>query len=110
MVVMEWLSEEQYVIYRDHRAGFDPKLAYTPLRNVRDNFLTKLHQESYVHGDVRDVNLMVAPSKAEFRLSDFDWVRKIGHATVYPMGVYSGWSLQCPQDARDNSRAHPRCP
>ncbi|KIJ63840.1 hypothetical protein HYDPIDRAFT_67875, partial [Hydnomerulius pinastri MD-312] len=49
--------------------------------------LTRLHQKGYVHGDVRDTNIMVSRSnKAKFMLVDFDWAGKIGEVR-YPMNV-----------------------
>lgn len=41
--------------------------------------LVKLHQAHFVHGDVRDVNMMVEKDgKPGFMLIDFDWAGVIG--------------------------------
>jgi RIO-like serine/threonine protein kinase len=44
--------------------------------------LTSLHQENYVHGDIRNTNIMMKKDGNQgFKLVDFDW---------YPMNVYRG--------------------
>jgi len=53
--------------------------------------LSRLHAEGYVHGDVRDVNIMVKKarySETEFQviLVDFDWAGKEGE-TRYPSNL-----------------------
>ena len=53
--------------------------------------LSRLHAEGYVHGDVRDVNIMVKKarySEKEFQvmLVDFDWAGKEGE-TRYPSNL-----------------------
>jgi len=41
--------------------------------------LTSLHQENYVHGDVRNMNIMVKKDGSQgFKLVDFDWSGRIG--------------------------------
>jgi hypothetical protein len=62
--------------------------------------LVRLHQAGYVHGDVRDVNVMVKRDGSGFMLLDFDWAGKIGEAK-YPMNVYAGPDLWRPEGACD---------
>ena len=46
-----------------------------------------LHQHGYVHGDLRDTNLMVRKNGApEMMLFDFDWAGQIGKVR-YPINV-----------------------
>jgi len=51
-------------------------------------FLSDLHQEGWVHGDIRDSNIMVKKSSPfeTFQLVDFDWSGRIGEAR-YPLDV-----------------------
>lgn len=63
--------------------------------------LTLLHQENYVHGDIRDTNIMVKRDGVQgFRLVDFDWSGRIGQVR-YPMNVYWGPCLWRPPEAED---------
>jgi serine/threonine protein kinase len=48
--------------------------------------LNELHQHSFVHGDIRDTNIMISKDKERFMLIDFDWGGEIGKAR-YPMNV-----------------------
>ncbi|KAF5345593.1 hypothetical protein D9756_011048 [Leucocoprinus leucothites] len=50
-----------------------------------------LHKGGFVHGDIRDSNLMVDPGslssdEVKVHLVDFDWAGRIGEAT-YPAGL-----------------------
>ncbi|KAG2125665.1 hypothetical protein DEU56DRAFT_715527, partial [Suillus clintonianus] len=63
--------------------------------------LQSLHQEGYVHGDIRDMNVMVKRDRSTgFKLVDFDWSGKIGEIR-YPMNVYRGGRLWRPDGADD---------
>ena len=60
-----------------------------------------LHQAGYVHGDLRDTNLMVREgAEHEFMLLDFDWAGTIGEIR-YPRNVNTGPDLWRPADAYD---------
>jgi len=66
---------------------FDISYRSPALQNVIKEKLIALHQASYVHGDVRDVNVMVKrDGSPEFMLVDFDWAGEIGKAR-YPMNI-----------------------
>lgn len=62
--------------------------------------LALLHQAGYVHGDVRDVNVLVrnedAPESGDVQLVDWDWSGEVSE-TTYPYAVNS--DVQRPQDA-----------
>lgn len=82
MVVMDRIGEE-YVEF--HESSCTP-LVVNKLRDV----LSRLHQAGFVHGDIRDTNIMVPRSgEPNFMLVDFDWAGKIGEVR-YPMNVYRG--------------------
>ena len=49
--------------------------------------IQKLHDGGYVHGDIRDVNILVnTESCIQIHIIDFDWAGRIGEAT-YPLEV-----------------------
>ncbi|KAF8060635.1 hypothetical protein FPV67DRAFT_1631455 [Lyophyllum atratum] len=102
MVVMEWFGED-YMSYFDYRhlpLNSHPELP-RPLRDEIRRSITRLHATGFVHGDIRDVNLLVAKNgEAKFRLVDFDWAGRIGEAR-YPMNIYSGDDLWRPDSAYD---------
>ncbi|KIL66082.1 hypothetical protein M378DRAFT_10374 [Amanita muscaria Koide BX008] len=94
MVVMEHI-DENYVQFHDleshHRSSV---LEYLK------QFLTFLHANGFVHGDVRDTNIMVPRSgELHFFLIDFDWAGRIGEVR-YPMNV-NRKGIWRPDGARD---------
>ena len=71
------------------------------LRNLVLKETILLHQAGYVHGDLRDTNLMVRKDgQSGFMLVDFDWAGKIGEA-CYPMNVNTDPMLGRPLGAFD---------
>jgi serine/threonine protein kinase len=63
--------------------------------------IISLHQAGFVHGDIRDTNIMVRKDgKAGFMLVDFDWAGEIG-VVRYPMNVNRGPDLWRPEGALD---------
>ncbi len=81
MVVMEDLSAS-YVTAEDYdgiKLDFD-------LEKELMSALTKLHARNFVHGDIRDVNVMVkknGESKSPIMIVDWDWAGTVG-STKYP--------------------------
>jgi hypothetical protein len=71
------------------------------LEKVR-SILTELHDGNFVHGDIRDTNIMVQENGKDvsIMLVDFDWAGKIGDVR-YPMNVYRGDRLWRPEGACD---------
>jgi hypothetical protein len=70
---------------------------YEPMKQK----LVALHQQCYVHGDLRDTNLMVRKNGTpEIMLFDFDWAGEIGKAR-YPINVTRGPHLMRPDGAYD---------
>ncbi|KAI9462714.1 hypothetical protein HD554DRAFT_2195842 [Boletus coccyginus] len=79
MVVMDKLAPEEYTTLWE----------VTPTKQSFDsikNYLVQLHQKGYVHGDVRDTNIMVSKRDGTCMLVDFDWAGKIGDVQ-YPVNV-----------------------
>jgi serine/threonine protein kinase len=71
------------------------------LHNLVLKHLTLLHQARYVHGDLRDTNLMVRKDgQPGFMLVDFDWAGEIGEV-CYPMNVNTDPELGRPAGAYD---------
>ena len=61
------------------------------VRRKVNNMVQVLHEEGFVHGDIRDINLLVnveslASDDVAVHVVDFDWAGRIGEAR-YPMGV-----------------------
>lgn len=79
MVVMDRLAPEGYATL------WEVALTKRTFDTIR-NCLVRLHQMGYVHGDVRDMNIMVSKRDGTSVLIDFDWAGKIGDVR-YPMNV-----------------------
>jgi tRNA A-37 threonylcarbamoyl transferase component Bud32 len=94
MVIMDALDEE----YKT----FDKNALPATKRENIEAGLTKLHQAHYVHGDVRDVNIMVRQDgKPGFMLVDFDWAGIIGEV-FYPANVNKK-DVERPDDVSDGA-------
>lgn len=92
MIIMDALDEE----YQPFDKRTLPVGANEQLREL----LVKLHQANFVHGDIRDVNIMVRKDgKPGFMLVDFDWSGIIGEAR-YPINV-NKVDLWRPHDVSD---------
>ncbi|KAG2084900.1 hypothetical protein BD769DRAFT_1374621, partial [Suillus cothurnatus] len=93
MVVMEMIPKD-YCCLGELPAPY-------PHPDVIADELRKLHQDHYVHGDIRDTNVMVKKDRSPgFMLVDFDWSGIIGQIR-YPMNVYRGHRLWRPDGAED---------
>lgn len=69
--------------------------------------LVELHQAHFVHGDLRDVNIMVrGDGQLGFMLVDFDWSGVIGEVR-YPMYLNKSKSLGRPDDVSDGTLIKP---
>lgn len=61
--------------------------------------LTAIHEAGYVHGDLRDTNIMSRKSDAEdFKFIDFDWAGRVNETTYPPFVNREFWR---PQGATD---------
>jgi serine/threonine protein kinase len=92
MIVMDDIRED-YVSLYDLTNGEEMLYeAYPGDRKLLSEdiavFLLDLHQEGWVHGDIRNSNIMVKKSSPceTFQLVDFDWSGRIGEAR-YPLDV-----------------------
>lgn len=93
MVIMDALDEEYKPLDTLALPAMDRR------EEIRTR-LTELHQAHFVHGDIRDVNIMVRKDgKRGFMLVDFDWSGAIGEAR-YPMHV-NKMTLWRPDDVED---------
>lgn len=100
MIVMDLLEEYECLHDVKHSLSSEQKAR---LRAEIRSRLTELHQENFVHGDVRDANVMVKRDRLEWKLVDFDWSGKIGEVR-YPMNVNRGLGLRRPEGALDGQR------
>jgi hypothetical protein len=92
MVIMDALDEEYQ--------PFDKRTLPVGADEYLRERLVELHQANFVHGDVRDVNIMVRKDgKPGFMLVDFDWSGIIGEAR-YPINV-NKVDLWRPDDVSD---------
>ena len=92
MVIMGALDEEYKPFDKDN-------LPADGREHIRAR-LVKLHQANLVHGDVRDVNIMVRKDgKLGVMLIDFDWSGIIGQV-CYPINI-NKMDLWQPDDVSD---------
>jgi RIO-like serine/threonine protein kinase len=61
------------------------------MRRRVENVVRALHQEGFVHGDIRDTNILVDPETlgsddVAIHIVDLDWAGQIGEAR-YPLGI-----------------------
>ena len=95
MIVMDKLPNQYAALF-----GSTPSSAL--IKDIR-NHLGLLHQRGYVHGDVRNINIMVPRfDRTKFMLVDFEWAGKGGEVR-YPMNVNRGPDLWRPDDAVDGT-------
>jgi serine/threonine protein kinase len=98
MVVMEFLNEETYSLLRD--SHIPRHVLYPGVKTA----ISLLHQSDFVHGDIRDVNIMVKREWDEneaaknVKLIDFDWAGREGIAR-YPPNV-NHTQIERPEAAR----------
>jgi hypothetical protein len=96
MVVMEYLDNTTYTALRALRGPKDD--LYIKVTNA----VAVLHQGNFVHGDIRDVNVMTRVLETGVRiikLVDFDWAGPDGVA-CYPANV-NHEGIRRPKDAKD---------
>lgn len=83
MVVMEYLASPEYTCVASSRR--DPAITESVKRAA-----DILHQGGFVHGDIRNLNLMVRKGSNQdewkVKIIDFDWAGKVGDAR-YPPNV-----------------------
>ncbi|KAG2055286.1 hypothetical protein BDR06DRAFT_934328 [Suillus hirtellus] len=72
-----------------------------PLKEAITSLIQQLHDEGYVHGDLRDANFVVKDNK-DFMLLDFDWAGP-KQETNYPIRV-NRTDIRRPDDARDGQK------
>jgi serine/threonine protein kinase len=93
MVVMDMLPDDFETL------SVREKLPSSVFDDIRAK-LKKFHEAGFVHGDIRDTNIMVSKSNArKFKIIDFDWAGKRGEAR-YPAGV-NYVDIERPLEARD---------
>jgi hypothetical protein len=91
MIVMDAITDEFSLVDRPSASLYEP---------IKGRVVA-LHQQGYVHGDLRDTNLMVRRNGApEMMLFDFDWAGEIGKVR-YPINVNRGPNLTRPDGAYD---------
>ena len=75
MVIMDALDQE----YKH----FDEDILPTDTRELIEKRLVELHQAGFVHGDVRDANIIVRKdNNSGFMVIDFDWSGVIDRSSV----------------------------
>ena len=84
-----------YVVKYPYIEGSHQPTSPQQFRGVLD-ILHKLHEQDYVHGDIRPQNIIFHPDGLHSSLIDFDLARKDG---TYPPGYYFSGAVRHP-DAR----------
>ncbi|KAF8634753.1 hypothetical protein AX15_000719 [Amanita polypyramis BW_CC] len=97
MIVMDRIGYDYTLLI-----NMENKEKLTELYGIIRKNLEQLHQAGYVHGDIRDANIMVSRKPADklFFLLDFDWAGKIREIT-YPMNIFHSKDLWRPKGAVD---------
>jgi hypothetical protein len=93
MVVMDFIDDMYHDLSNSFvKASFQPEV---------EEKVIGLHQEGFVHGDLRDTNIMVKRNGTPgIMLVDFDWAGVIGEVR-YPMNV-NNVDIKRPDGAHDN--------
>ncbi|KAF8623018.1 hypothetical protein AX15_006563 [Amanita polypyramis BW_CC] len=95
MVVMDYLDPDHYDVFKQSEQHLES------LYKGMEKQLSRLHQAGFVHGDVRDVNMMLnREDGSKFMLLDFDWAGKIGEVR-YPAYVNKAKELGRPEEVSD---------
>ena len=93
MVVMDFVGDRYH--------GLDESDAKGSFESEIREKVTQLHQEGFVHGDIRTTNVLVDKGGSPgMILVDFDWAGVIGE-TRYPMNV-NNETIKRPYGAHDN--------
>jgi len=71
MVVMSALSNYS-MLYHCRGRNHLPRSLFVDMSKQLKNF----HSAGFVHGDIRDTNIMVSPDRKKFMIIDFDWAGK----------------------------------
>ncbi|KZT63534.1 hypothetical protein DAEQUDRAFT_680220, partial [Daedalea quercina L-15889] len=105
--VFDWIMvvmSAEYTNLWELKTNGDPRGAMEGMHEDVRSGLAKLHEAGYVHGDVRDVNVLVRTSGGgpKVLLVDWDWVGKASDA-MYPFNMNCK-SIGRPQDALPGSR------
>lgn len=101
MVVMEEVSLEPYKPYADIRGDLSDKQRQA-VRAELLKCLRLLHGMKMVHGDIRDINLLVCTEGTiAIKLIDFDWAGRVGDVR-YPSNV-NRLSVRRPETACDGA-------
>ncbi|RUS20429.1 hypothetical protein BC937DRAFT_95255 [Endogone sp. FLAS-F59071] len=77
VIVMALLKDHE----TSYRLAQDSKLSQS-IKTQAENAVKKMHDNGFVHGDLRLPNIMVGPNDS-IQIIDFDWAGKTGE-TVYP--------------------------
>ena len=94
MVVMEYL-DQTWVSFDDDKVK--------GIKGVKERFamaIAELHEAGMVHGDIREVNVMVKEGGEGFKLVDFDWAGIFGEVR-YPRHINKVAELGRPEDVLD---------
>jgi len=95
MVVMDRIDDVFMPLYTSESS------LSVELCNLVQEETAHLHQVGYVHGELRDTNIMVRKNgQSGFMLVDFDWAGKIGEV-CYPMNLNTDPALGRPAGAYD---------
>jgi hypothetical protein len=92
MVVMEDLDAKKFV-------PLDKIAGTSFIKPAFKGKVLQCHKSGFVHGDIRDTNVLVGPDMETFSLIDFDWSGKEG-TVRYPLNV-NNVSVRRPAGAED---------
>jgi hypothetical protein len=91
MVVMEDLDAQNFVLLK----------AAGSIKPALKGKVLQFHKSGFVHGDIRNANVLVGPDMKTFSLIDFDWSGKEG-SVRYPLNV-NNVGVRRPAGAEDGN-------
>jgi DNA-binding helix-hairpin-helix protein with protein kinase domain len=83
---MNWFMVVMDDVRDCYQTCFDHVEHTVELKEKIPEALRGLHSKGYVHGDVRDINVMFSPASSQVMLVDFDWSSVAGKVQ-YPSGI-----------------------
>ena len=87
LVVMEKFDSEMLDVYWKSVVECEKESKRRTIEQQLRNILSFMHRQRYVHGDLREPNILVSgKSEIKLKIVDFNWAGKVGEV-VYPLDL-----------------------
>ena len=94
LVVMEKFDSEMLDVYWESVLVCEKKSKKRTIEQQLRNILSFMHRQGYVHGDLRDPNILVSgKSEIKLKIVDFNWAGKVGEVK-YPSDLNT-YAFRC---------------